>query len=78
MTSASLATKAIRKSAALMPANGWLDLSSAESDEFDPYDSVAICREPRINTKHPAVDANAILEGDPNLRMRSTRKFIMG
>jgi len=63
-----------------MPANGWLDLSSAhmESDEFDPSDSVAICREPRINTKHPAVDANAILEGDPNLRMRSTRKFIMG
>jgi hypothetical protein len=62
-----------------MPAKGLLDLSSVhmKADESDPSDSLAICREPRVIAKHPAVDANAILEGDPNLRMRSTRKFIM-
>jgi hypothetical protein len=62
-----------------MPANGLFDLSSVRIDtaESDASDSLAIRREPRINTKHPAVDANTILKGDPNLRMRSTTKFIM-
>jgi len=72
-------TKAIRNSAALMPASGLLEFSLARigSTGSDRSASTATIREARVNTKHPAEDANRQPVSDPSLRMHLTKQFVM-
>jgi hypothetical protein len=70
---------AIRNSAAPIPAKGLLDLPLARigSTRSDRSASIATMREARVNTKHPAEDANRQPVSDPSLRMHLTKQFIM-
>src|ERR1035441_417521 len=68
--SASLVTKARRKSAAPIPANGLRDLQATQMDDpvSDPFFPFAISRKQRVNAKLPAADTNRSRESGPSFR----------
>ena len=76
---ASLVTKAKRKSAAPIPANGLRDLPATQMDVpvSEPSFPIGIGRRQRVNAKLPAADTNRSRESGLSFRMQPGKEFII-